>query len=94
MLNRGYADFREIFRLLKNSLVPVCDLRFSPKNAGLGPLEPIYAPINVLGSSFSTGCLVPTASLMRNDLLDTARRMAIEERKGYRCTQNTPKGTQ
>src|ERR671910_380118 len=43
-------------RVVKRSLVPARVLRISPKNAGLGPLEPIYVPINVLGSSFSTGC--------------------------------------
>jgi hypothetical protein len=36
----------------------------------------------------------PTASLMRNDLLNTARQAHIEERKGYKDAQSTPKGTQ
>jgi hypothetical protein len=31
---------------------------------------------------------------MRNDLLNTARRTRIEERKGYKDAQNTQKGTQ
>ena len=29
---------------------------------------------------------------MRNDLPNTARRARIEERKGYKVAQNTPKG--
>jgi hypothetical protein len=36
----------------------------------------------------------PTASLMRNDLLITARRAHIEQRKGYKDAQSAPKGTQ
>ena len=30
---------------------------------------------------------------MRNDLLNTARQAHIEEQKGYKVAQNTPKGT-
>jgi hypothetical protein len=33
----------------------------------------------------------PTASLMRNDLLITARRAHIEQRKGYKDPQSAPK---
>src|SRR5918992_3909036 len=36
----------------------------------------------------------PTASLRRNDLLNSAHRAPIEERKGYKDAQNTAKGTQ
>jgi hypothetical protein len=35
----------------------------------------------------------PTASLMRNDLLNTARRACIEERKDYKDAQETTKAT-
>jgi hypothetical protein len=49
------TNFAERTRVLKYSLVLVWDLRLSPKNSDLGPLEPDYAPINVPGSSFSTG---------------------------------------
>jgi hypothetical protein len=35
----------------------------------------------------------PTASLMRNDLLNTACRVRIEERKGYKDAQNGANGT-
>src|SRR5215216_3505530 len=41
--------------LLKNSPVSAYDSRFGPEKADSGPLELHYAPINVPGSSFSTG---------------------------------------
>jgi hypothetical protein len=44
--------------LLKNSPGSACDLRFGPQNADLGPLEPVSAPTNLPGSSFSTGWAV------------------------------------
>jgi hypothetical protein len=36
---------------------------------------------------------IPTASLMRNDLLNTACRVRIEERKGYKDAQTGANGT-
>ena len=41
--------------LLKNSPVSAYDSRFGPQKTDSEPLELHYAPINVPGSSFSTG---------------------------------------
>src|SRR5215204_5215139 len=40
--------------VLKNTPMLAYGSQYSPKNTDLGPLEPLWAPINVPGSSFST----------------------------------------
>jgi hypothetical protein len=41
-------------RLLKNSVAPAPGPRSGSENVNFGPLEPVYAPINVPISTFST----------------------------------------
>jgi hypothetical protein len=53
--NSVQAKFAEFTSLLKNSPVAAYEPQNGPKNVDLGPLEPLYAPINAPGSSFSTG---------------------------------------
>src|SRR5215212_3827027 len=51
-------DLAGLRTCIKNSPVSAYDSRFGPQKTDSEPLELLYAPINVPGSSFSTGWVV------------------------------------